>query len=271
MSYLSPDPDVPGAFRVAFGDTQQSWVDPSRPDFLAYEYVQQVAIILDHTVLRAEADTRLRVVHLGGGGLTIPRWVAWRRPQTAQVVCEPNVALTDEVRRTVPLPRRSGIKVRDVDGRSGLAAMPDEWADAVVIDAFDGARVPADLVTAEAFDEVRRVVRGQGVVILNCTDRAPFDWARRAAAAVQARWRHALVGADPSVHKGRRFGNLLLVGALQAPDAAGITRASAGVTGGYRWLTGREARRWPGGAEPFTDEDAAPSPGPGGSKLWLGG
>ncbi len=269
MEYLVPDDAVPGAFRVMFGRAQQSWVDPSRPDFLLFEYVQHIAMVLDHTALRAPAGERLRIVHLGGGGLTIPRWIEWRRPETAQVVCEPNVELTAEVRRKTPLPKRSGIKVRDVDGRAGLAQMRDEWADVVIVDAFDGARVPAELVTQEALDEVRRVLRGQAVVILNVTDQAPFGWTKRAVASLRHGWRHLLVGAEPAVHKGRRFGNLLLVAAMDKPDARGIVRASAGLPAGYRWIVGEEAHAWAGGATPFTDEDCESSPEPPWSRLWF--
>lgn len=269
MSYLLPDDAIPGAYAVLFGRTQQSWVDPSRPDFLLFEYVQHIAVVLDHTVMSLPEDQRARIVHIGGGGLSIPRWVEWRRPRTAQVVCEPNTELTDEVRRKIPLGRHSGIKVRDVDGRTGLGAMPDDWADVVIIDAFDGARVPKDLVTAEALDEVRRVLRGDGVVIINVTDLAPFAWTKRVVAGVSERWPRMIIGAEPSVHKGRRFGNLLLVGSLGTLDVSGIQRATAPLPIAYRWLTGRDAAAWPGGAMPFADDDSASSPQPARSKLWF--
>lgn len=269
MSYLVPDDDIPGAYRVLFGPTQQSWVDPSRPDFLLFEYVQHIAIVLDHTVLRLPEDQRVRIVHIGGGGLSIPRWVEWRRPRTAQVVCEPNTDLTDEVRRKLPLGRHSGIKVRDVDGRSGLAAMPDEWADVIIVDAFDGARVPQDLVTAQALDQARRVVRSGGLLIVNVTDLSPFLWTKRVAAGIAERWPHRLIGAEPSVHKGRRFGNLLLVGSLDRLDTQAIKRATAPLPVAYRWLSGRDADAWPGGAPPFTDTDTSKSPVPSGRKLWF--
>lgn len=269
MEYLVPDDRVPGAFRVMFGRAQQSWVDPQRPDFLVFEYVQHIALLLDHSVLRAPEGERLRIVHLGGGGLSIPRWVQWRRPETAQVVCEPNVELTEEVRRKAPLPKRSGIKVRDVDGRTGLRSMRDDWADAIIVDAFAGSRVPGELVTADALDDIRRILRGDQTVILNVTDQAPFTWAKRVVAGLRSRWRHVLIGAEPSVHKGRRFGNLLLVGAARRPDERGIVRASAALPAGYRWLVGKDVDDWPGGAEPFTDEDSMPSPEPQDSKLWF--
>lgn len=262
MERLHPDPQFPGAFTARFGATGQSWVDPARPDFLAYEYVQHIAMILDHTVLDAPAERRLRVVHIGGAGMSLPRWVAWRRPQTAQVVCEPDVELTEEVRRKLPLPPRSGIKVRDVDGRTGLRAMADDWADVIIVDAFDGAQVPGELATAEALDDLRRVLRDEAVVIFNVTDRSPFAWAKRLAGGLAERWPHLMIGMEPVVAKGKRFGNLVMAASVVRPDARGVERESAKLTIGYRWLTGRDARDWPGGAQPMCDGAAEPSPGP---------
>ena len=264
MDRLSPDRETPGAFWVRFGPTTQSWVDPARPDFLAFEYVQHTAMVLDHTVLGAPADRRLRIVHIGGAGMSLPRWVAWRRPATAQVVCEPDVELTAEVRRKIPLPPRSGIKVRDVDGRTGLAAMPDAWADVIIVDAFDGPQVPGDLATVEALEQMRRVLRDEAVVIFNVTGRVPFDWAKGLAGGLGAHWRHLMVGMEPEVAKGKRFGNLLLVASDARPDIRGIERESARLTIGYRWVSGREAQDWSGGREPFDDASAQPSPGPAG-------
>ena len=48
------------------------------------------------------------------------------------------------------------------------------------------------------------------------------------------------------------------------PDARGVERESRGLPVGYRWLSGRDARAWPGGAEPFADGEEEPSPGPAG-------
>ena len=266
---LFPDDAVPGAFQVRFGHTSQSWVDPDRPELLMFEYVQHVAMVLERTLLDAPVDRRLRVLHIGGAGMTVPRWVAWRRPGTAQIVCEPDDELTAELRLKIPLPARSGIKVRAVDGRTGVAAMPAEYAEAVIIDAFDGARVPAELASGEFLDEVRRIGRQESLVVFNVTDRAPFHWAQRVVAGLQERWRHVVLGAEIPVHKGRRFGNLLLVASDARPALAGIRRDSSRLPFGYRWLDGVELDGWCGGAEPFTDADTRHSPDPSGSKLWF--
>lgn len=264
-----PDADTPGAFAVRFGGTSQSWVDPARPDFLAYEYVQHIAMALDHTVLSRPSEERLRIVHIGGAAMSLPRWVAWRRPETAQIVLEPDADLTAEVRRKIPLPPRSGIKVRDVDGRSGIAAMPAQYADVVILDAFDGSQVPGELVTDSALDEMRRVGRGAAVAICNVTDKAPFDWAKRVAAGLVERWRHVIVGAEAPVFKGKRFGNVVLVASLTRVDVGGMVRESAKLPFGYRWLEGKGLTSWIGGAAPFTESDSRPSPEPSGSKLWF--
>lgn len=258
-----------GAFQVRFGHTSQSWVDPGRPDFLAYEYVQHVAMVLDAVILEAPEERRLRVVHVGGAGMTLPRWVAWRRARTAQIVLEPDGELVAEVRHKIPLPPRSGIKVREVDGRTGIAAMPADYAEAVIVDAFDGARVPGELVTREALDELHRVTRREQLVILNVTDHAPFHWSKRVAAGLDELWPHTCLGAEVSVQKGRRFGNLVMVGAATRVNLRTIRRESAALPFGYRWLEGEEFTRWIGGSQPFTDGASAASPVPSGSKLWF--
>lgn len=266
---LVPDDRVPGAFHVRFGPTSQSWVDPDQPGFLAYEYVQHIAMVLDAQVLDAPEDRRLRVIHVGGAGMTLPRWVAWRRPRTAQIVLEPDSELVAEVRNKIPLPPRSGIKVREVDGRAGLAAMPADYADVTIVDAFDGARVPADLASTGALDEMQRISRSEELLVFNVTDLMPFHWAKRLAAGITQRWSHVALGAETAVLKGKRFGNLVMVGSARRIDLRRVQKESRALPFGYRWMGRDEVQDWIGGAEPFTDDDATPSPEPTGSKLWF--
>ena len=120
-----------------------------------------------------EPGQRLRVVHVGGAAMTLPRYIAATRPSSAQIVLEPDVELTAFVRRHLPLPARSGIKVRGTDGRRGIAELRDGYADLVIIDAFVGARVPAELTTKEFLADARRSLSDHGVIIINLTDREP--------------------------------------------------------------------------------------------------
>ena len=181
---IVPDRDRPAAYTLKVDGTEQSYVDLDDPTRLEFDYVQRMADVIDaHGV----SGAALRCVHVGGAGLTLPRYVAATRPRSSQTVLEPDEEVTALVREVMPLPPRSGIKIRPVDGRSGLAALRDDLADVVVLDAFDGARIPAELTTVEFLAELARVTVPGGLVLLNIADKAPFPYARRV---VQWRFRH---------------------------------------------------------------------------------
>ena len=256
------------AFIVRSGTTEQSWVDLSDPLRLEFEYVQRIAEALTATVLRRPPAERIRVVHVGGGGLTLPRYVAVRRPHCAQIVLEPDADLVEKVRARLPLPPGSGIKIRLTDGLTGIAAMPDDYADAVILDAFANAQVPGELVTGEFFGEVARVLRPSGVFLANVTDRSPHTWGRRVLAGMVAHWREAAVSAELPVWKGRRFGNFVAVASSSALPVSAMERDVARAAYPHRLVWGTTLTRWIGAAAPFGAADAEPSPPPG--QLWFG-
>lgn len=256
---LVEDPAQPGAFLVRIGDTDQSYVDLADPLRLEFDYVQRIADVIDEI---APEGARMRVVHVGGAALTLPRYVAATRPSSAQIVLEPDEELTMLVREQLPLPRRSGIKVRATDGRSGIAAMRDDFADLVIVDAFVGARVPPELTTTEFLTDVRRVVGSTGAVVVNVTDQGRLGYSKRVLAGVAAVFDHAVYGAEPATLKGRRFGNVIITGSEAPLPEAALIRRAAGSMFPYRVLTGTQQSRFVGGAKPFTDEDAEASPDP---------
>lgn len=264
---LIPDPARRGAYVVRFGDTEQSWVDPDNPTHLEYDYVQRIAELID---AHAPPGERLRVLHIGGAGMTLPRYVAATRPTSAQIVFEPDEALTDEVRRKVPLPRNSGIKVRPLDGRTGLTGIRADHADIVIVDAFDDAQVPAELTTIEFLTDVRRVLRDGGVALWNLTDSVPFHYTRRVLAGLREIFPEGLLATEPATLKGRRFGNILLVGSGATLPIATLTRASAGAVFPYRILIGLQLSRFSEGWLPFTDTEAQRSPEPPSGRAFFG-
>ena len=111
---LVPDLAYRRAFTLRVGRTDQSYVDLDDPLRLEFDYVQRLVDVVDSV---AEPGQRLRVVHVGGAAMTLPRYVAVTRPSSAQIVLEPDIELITFVRRHLPLPTRSGIKVRGTDGR----------------------------------------------------------------------------------------------------------------------------------------------------------
>src|SRR5918993_3581209 len=164
---LVPDVAYPRAFTLRIGKTDQSYVDLDDPHRLEFDYLQQIALVLDQL---APLGTPLRTVHVGGAAMSLARYVAVARPRSSQVVLEPDTELTAFVRSHLPLAARSGIRVRGVDGRSGVTGLRDGYADLVIMDAFVGPRTPAELTTIECWTDLRRVLTRTGTVIANVTD-----------------------------------------------------------------------------------------------------
>src|SRR3954454_22816856 len=153
---LLGDADRDGSWMLLVNGTPQSHVDLDDPAHLEFEYVRRMGNVLD---LAAEEGAPIDVVHLGGGALTLARYVAVTRPGSRQRGVELDERLTDLVRAHLPLPRGARVRVRAADARAGLAALPTGSADVVVSDVFAGARTPAHLTTVEYAAEAHRVLR----------------------------------------------------------------------------------------------------------------
>lgn len=173
---------------------------------------------------------------------------------------EPDADLITQVRRDLPLPRNSGIKVREVDGRAGIVPMRDDFADVIISDAFSAGKVPAELGTVEYFAQLARVLNPTGVVLVNITDQGPFAYGRRVVAGLRQFFSQVAITSEPPILKGRRFGNLVLIAANTALPLGGLHAAGAKATFAYRVIAEHDLDRWVAGAAPFTDDDAEASP-----------
>src|SRR3954454_1003892 len=90
IAELVRDPDRPRAWTLLLNGVPQSHVDLDDPEYLDFEYVRRLGHVVD---LVAPARSPLRVLHLGGGALTLARYVAATRPRSAQQVIEVDPAL----------------------------------------------------------------------------------------------------------------------------------------------------------------------------------
>ena len=247
------------AYTLRVGRTDQSYVDLDEPRRLEFDYLEQIAVVVDSCAPRGEA---IRTVHIGGAAMSLARYVAATRPRSAQLVFEPDAELIAFVRSHLPLPVRSGIRVRAVDGRSGVAGLRDGYADLMIMDAFVGPRTPAELTTLECWTDLRRMLNASGTVIVNITDRGPLGYARRVLAGLATCFAHRLLMAESSTLKGRRFGNVILVGSGRPLATDEIAAAAGRVLYPYRVLAGARLTQLLAGAAPFTDREAEESPLP---------
>jgi spermidine synthase len=249
--------DEHGGTVVRIDGYPQSYVSLDDPELLVFGYIQLLAAGLGML-----PDGPLAVTHVGGAAMTLPRYVQAVRPGSPQIVLEPDAALTEHVRRALPLPRGHRIRVRPQDGRAGVAQLKDDSADAVVVDAYADVQVPADLVSSEWFADVARVLKPGGLLLMNAADEPDHRHVARVHAALAAHLPHTAGVAQVDIWKRRRFGNLVLVGSDRPLLLGALIRSVAATVFPSRVLDGPELGRHLGTAKPFTDADAVPSPHP---------
>ncbi|KXO95970.1 spermine synthase [Tsukamurella pseudospumae] len=256
---IEADRDRPGAFTVLLDGTPQSYIDTGDPTNLVFEYVRRIGHVAD--LVRPSGEP-ITAVHLGGGGFTLPRYIAATRPGSRQQVLEIDRALIDAVRAAAPLPKREQIKIRCADAALAATVLPPGMlgtVDLLVLDVFAGARTPAALTTREFFASLTPLLAPGGTVAINIADGPPLPFARSVAATVAGVFGEVAIAAEPGVLKGRRFGNLVLVTG-RVPD--GLARRLAGDPFPGSLVSGAETTRFAGGAKPFTSANAQESPMP---------
>lgn len=260
IAELVTDPDRPGGATLLVDGTPQSHVDLDEPTYLAFEYVRRLAHVVDLT-----PQGPLRMLHLGGGALTLPRYVAATRPGSGQQVVEIDGALLELVRRELPLHRNAKMRLRTGDARDVLGRVPEAAFDLIVVDVFAGGRIPARVSSVEFTRLAARALRPGGVLAVNLADGNGLPFARAQVATARAVFGHVALIADPTVLAGKRFGNLVLVAsAARLPVADYLQRTASDPFPG-RVLHGADLERFAAGAKPVTDVSAVSSPAPPGT------
>ena len=229
----------------------QSQVDLGDPGCLEFEYVRRIGHVID---LAFPPGAPVRALHLGGGALTLPRYVAHTRPGSGQLVAETDAALTALVRRVLPLPAAGGrIRVRAQDARQVLESVRPHAHDLVISDVYAGARTPFHMTTAECARAARLALRDGGLYLVNVADGPPLAHARSQVATLASVFAQVLLIAEAGVLRGRRTGNLVLVAGDGPLPAEGLTRRVASDPFPARVVAATELTRFAAGASPVTD------------------
>lgn len=253
---LLPDLDRHRGWLLEVDGVPQSYVDLQDPTYLEFEYVQLLGDLLDLTGGPGEP---LTVLHLGGGGCTLPRYVAHTRPGSRQVVVEADDLLAEVVRERLGT---TGFRLRVGDARDALGHARPRTSDVVVGDVFAGAALPVSCTTVEHVRQVREVLRPGGCYLVNVADGPPLTFARSQVATLLACFPEVVVLAEPATLRGRRFGNVVLAGSQTPFDVAGLSRRAARASGPARVLSGEQVVKFAGGARAVTDETAGDTPQP---------
>ena len=259
---IEPDRFIPGSFTLVVDGTPQSSVNLEDPTALFFEYIQRMAHVIDELGTPGEAIT---AVHLGAGALTLPRYIEATRPGSRQQVIELERDLVDLVRTWLPWQREASIRIRYGDAREVVGRLPGGLrgsADLLVIDIFSGARTPAHVTSVEFYRSATQLLAASGVVLVNIADGPGLAFARGQVATLLAAVPHVAVLAEAQILKGRRYGNLVLVGSPSPLPLEWMPRLLAAGPHPAKLVTGHELANWLAGAPIVTDATAVPSPPP---------
>lgn len=248
--------NCPDGLTLNLDTLRHSCVYPDDPTRLGYAYTRRFAEVLAAVAgPGGGAPTRpLNVLHVGGGGFTMPRYVAATYPGSTGTVLELDQVLVDIAREKLGFVDSPQTRVVVGDARTGIRTLPDGSFDVVFGDAFGGLAVPWHLTTTEWLAEVGRVLASPGagdpggVYAVNVIDRPPLSFARSHAAAMAQVFDHVAIRVPDGVVEGTARGNIVLIG-----SAAPLPLAASP---GTRLLTGADAADFIGDARPLTDDYA---------------
>jgi spermidine synthase len=240
LAELRPDPARPQGWTLLVDGVPQSYVDLADPEYLPFPYERQLG-----TVMRSWSADRVRetVLHLGGGGLTLPRLLHHTHPGFSQVVVERDPAILALVSRFLPFPEQ--IEVRIGDARAELESVEPAGFGLIVSDVFVGVHMPGSVADVGFARAARRAIRPDGLLSMNLTDVPPLARTRIQAATARAAFDDVALYGDLDVVRGRRVGNVILL-AGNVPMIKGRKHE--------RVLRGDDLTNFIGGARPLLDE-----------------
>lgn len=249
------DADRDSGRTLVLDGLRHSYVDLADPAHLEFDYVRAIASVTDVAYPNGEG---LVAYHLGGGGLTLPRYLMDVRPGTRNLVSEIDGGVVRLDRRRLGL-EDSVADVRVEDGRLGLERLETGSRDLVVGDAFGGVSVPWHLTTREAIEDVRRVLDDDGVYAANLIDHGELGFARAEVATLGDTFDHVAVLGEPtdlSTPLQGDGGNLVAVASNRPVDLGRVEELLEKRETGWVSLSGPALDDWLGDAEVLTDDHA---------------
>lgn len=145
------------------GDREQSVWRKDQPDYLVHSYTQLVALaMLTWNGYAMRRRGRALIVGLGGGILC--RFLRKHFPNVAIEVVEPDARVIEIARRDFDLDLR--VTVHCTDGRSHMSTRTGKY-DIILLDAFDSTYVPADMMTVEFLQQVKKRLNSNGILVSN--------------------------------------------------------------------------------------------------------
>jgi spermidine synthase len=213
---------------------RHAYVDLEDPTWLEFAYTRLFGDVIDGS---APAGEPVDALHIGGGGFTMPRYIAATRPGSFSRVLELDPVVLQTAREELGLETSEELQVVIGDARVSLASEPTDGYDLVVGDAFAGPAVPWHLTTREFLEQVKRVLRDDGIYMANVIDYPPLALARAELATMRDVFEHVAFIGPGSRIDGTTGGNLILMASDTPFPVEDILAANAASEGSDELIT----------------------------------
>lgn len=247
------DPQRPSGRILELDTLRHSYVDIDDPKYLEFGYIKAIASAVDSYWPAGEP---VRVLHLGGGGLTMPRYLAAERPGTTNTVFEIDAGVLALDRSELGADDIAGTTVSEIDARVGIGGQADASQDLVIGDTFGGVAVPWHMATRELVAEVKRVLTPDGLYAVNIIDYPPLDFLRAELATIAAEFSTVTMIAPQSSLDGKTGGNFVVLATNSSLPLDAIAARLAERDGDLRVLDPARLPSVVGDARILTDDYA---------------
>lgn len=163
---------------------------------------------------------------LGRRGLLPSRYFASIWPKSRHTVVELDAKLGELVRTLFDVPRSPTVKIRAGEARAVTDSFVPASRDVIIRDVFAGDTTPYLLTTVEFFRAAHDALAPGGLYVANCGDHHDLSIAKAELQGMSQVFEHISVIADPPMLKGRRYGNIILLGSDREMPAAGSVEAA---------------------------------------------
>jgi spermidine synthase len=172
---------------------RHAYVDLDDPTHLDVRYIRIFA-----AVAASRPGGFDRVLHVGGGGFSFPRYLRHVDATAYSLVLEIDPDLVEINRSELGLVTDERLEVRTGDARLALSDLADNEFDLIVGDAFGSQSVPWHLTTTEFIAELDRVLTPDGIYVMNVLDGGDSRFARAELATLRQHFEHlaAILPAD---------------------------------------------------------------------------